>query len=185
MRGWRRRLRNTARRPRRGPATSSSPRATETSRRSPCCRRRAITAGRHAPRSGARWFEAALRLLPSDAAPADRLALLAALAGAWAATGRFEESHSTLLEAIELVAEDDVAARVPLIARCAAVEQRLGRHDQARRRLLAALDALQDRSSAQAVELMLALVSDALYRGAFEDMRGSSAGGAALRGRPR
>jgi hypothetical protein len=50
-----------------------------------------------APTSAARWFEAALRLLPLSAPVAERSDLLLALAGAKAATGAFEEGHAALL----------------------------------------------------------------------------------------
>ena len=84
-----------------------------------------------APDSAARWFAAALRLLPNDAPRGRRIELLTALARAQAATGRFEDSRSALLEAIDLAGEDDADGR--LAAACAGTEQLLGRHEEAHR----------------------------------------------------
>ena len=52
---------------RRAPTTSSARRGRATSPLSPSCARRARTAARLAPESAARWFGAALRLLPQTA----------------------------------------------------------------------------------------------------------------------
>ena len=51
-----------------------------------------------APASSARWFAAALRVLPHDAPPEERLGLLMALAAALATSGQLEQSRSTLLD---------------------------------------------------------------------------------------
>ena len=59
-------------------------------------------AAQRAPASAAHWFEAALGLLPAPRPPSERVELLMALAGAKAATGRFEEARAALLESIEL-----------------------------------------------------------------------------------
>ena len=58
-----------------------------------------------APAIAARWYEAALRILP---AAGDRVALLTALASAHASTGRVEPALRALLDALE-IAPDDVA----------------------------------------------------------------------------
>ena len=121
------------------------------------------------PESAARWFAAALRLLPGDAAPGRRIELLTALAGAQAATGRFENSRSALLNAIELAGEDDAGGR--LAAACARTEQLLGRHEEARQRLADALAGLPDPGSPDAFELMLALAGGAFFRSDFEEMQ--------------
>ena len=128
-------------------------------------------AAARAPAIAARWFEAALRLLGSQAGedPFRRLGLLVPLAGALAATGRLERALDTLTDALALVELADL--RVRLIAACAACENLLGRHDAAHARLLAALDALDDRDGAAAAALYAELASDALYDGDFEGMR--------------
>jgi DNA-binding NarL/FixJ family response regulator len=132
-----------------------------------------------APESAARWFAAAMRLLPNDAAPGRRIELLTALARAQAATGRFEDSRAALLEAIDLAGDGDADGR--LAAACAGTEQLLGRHEQARRRLAGALERLPERASPEAFELMLALAGGAFFRADFEAMHteGARAMGAA------
>ena len=96
-----------------------------------------------APESAARWFEIALGLLPQNSPPAGRVELLMALAGAHAATGRFEESRTALLESIDLTPGDEEAVRVSLIGACAGVEQLLGHHEEAHARLTTALERLR------------------------------------------
>lgn len=127
------------------------------------------TAARRAPASAARWFAAALDLLPDAAPPTERVNLLVALAGSQAATGRFEESRTALLDAIELAGDPDL--RVQLIGACAGVEQLLGRHEEARARLTDALGGVADASSAQAVTLMLHLADGDFYRMDYVGMR--------------
>jgi DNA-binding CsgD family transcriptional regulator len=129
-------------------------------------------AAARAPAIAARWFEAALRLLGTQAGddPFRRLGLLVPLAGALAATGQLERALDTLDEALALVEMADL--RVRLIAACAACENLLGRHDAAHARLLAALDALADQESAAAAALHAELAADALYDSDFDAMRG-------------
>src|SRR4051812_52990 len=57
-----------------------------------------------APVTAARWFSAALRLLPAGAPVEDRVQLLLPMAQAQAATGAFDHSHATLLEILRRVA---------------------------------------------------------------------------------
>jgi DNA-binding NarL/FixJ family response regulator/tetratricopeptide (TPR) repeat protein len=129
-------------------------------------------AAKRAPVSAARWFAVALGLLPEKAERSQRMDLLIALAGAQAATGRFEASRTALLESIDLTARDETKLRVQLIGSCAAVEQLLGHHEQAHARLAATLGELTDGSSPQAVELMLHLAAGDFYRMDYEGMRG-------------
>ena len=128
-------------------------------------------AARRAPVSAARWFSAALELLPASAPPAERMGLLTALAGSQAATGRFEESRAALTESIELTSGEDTTVRVPLICACAGVEQLLGHHEAARERLTAALAAVPNPSSPEAVDLMIHLAAGDFYRIDYEGMR--------------
>ena len=121
-----------------------------------------------APATAARWFSAALRLLP-DAAPADqRVELLLANATALAATGRFADAHSALLESVAIVPDKATPTRIRLAATCARVEHLLGLHDEAHARLTTALDSLPDASGPEAVALMLELAADAVYRLQYE-----------------
>ena len=124
-----------------------------------------------APASAARWFSAALRLLP-DAAPAEqRVGLLLARARALAAQGRLAESHADLLESIALAPAEAVGLRVQLTTTCAGVERLLGRHEEAHARLVAGLDQLPDPAAADAISLMIELAIDALFRAEPEAVR--------------
>ena len=116
------------------------------------------------PAGAARWFAAALRLLPASAATTERVALLTSLAGSLAATGQFEGARSALLESLELVPDDDVALRVRLTVSCAGVEQLLGRHAEACERMERTLEALDDPRSPEAVGLMISLALDSMFR---------------------
>jgi DNA-binding NarL/FixJ family response regulator len=129
-------------------------------------------AAKRAPASAARWFAAALGLLPDNAERSERVTLLMALARAQAATGRFEDSRTALLESIELASEDESPMRVQLIGACAGIEQLLGHHEEAHVRLSATLNGLSDSGSPQAVELMLKLAAGDFYRMDYEGMRG-------------
>ena len=128
----------------------------------------AQTIAERAPESAARWYAAALRLLPSDAVPGRRIELLTALARAQAATGRFEDGRSSLLEAIAIAGDRDADGR--LAAACAGMEQLLGRHEEAHRRLASALERVPNPASADGFELMLALAGGAFFRSDFDAM---------------
>jgi DNA-binding NarL/FixJ family response regulator len=128
-------------------------------------------AAERAPSSAARWFHAALRILPETAPPEERGRLLMALAGSWAAIGRLEDSRAALLETLELIPAGDSATRVKLISSCAAVEQLLGRHAEAHDRLAGALAELPGDDSAEAAALMFDLALDAFYGMDYEGMR--------------
>ncbi|HET8949749.1 MAG TPA: AAA family ATPase [Solirubrobacteraceae bacterium] len=117
-----------------------------------------------APASAARWFSAALRLLPGDVSGGQRVELLLARARALAAEGRLAESHADLLESIQLAPADAVGLRVQLATTCAGVERLLGRHGEAHERLVAGLDQLPDRAGPDAIALMIELAIDGLFR---------------------
>jgi ATP/maltotriose-dependent transcriptional regulator MalT len=127
-----------------------------------------------APASAARWFGAALRLLPDSAPAEERGALLMARGGALAATGQLEDAHTDLLETIRLVPGDALALRVKLTVACAGVEHLLGRHEDAYQRLQDALEHLPDTVGPEAVALMVELGIDGLFRAEFDDMRESA-----------
>jgi DNA-binding CsgD family transcriptional regulator len=124
---------------------------------------------RLAPSSAARWFGAALRLLPQTAPSEERATLLLTRAGSLTATGRFAESRADLLDCIEIAPRD---RRVGVTTACAAVEHLLGRQQEAHRHLATALAELGDTESAEAVELMIELTVDGSYAGDFDAMRG-------------
>ena len=120
-------------------------------------------AAQRSPASAARWYAAALRLLPEQAPGEERVELLLARAQALSAIGEFAESHSAMLESIEIVPSDAVALRVRLTVSCARVERQLGHHRDARNRLERALDELEDPDSPLAVDLMIGVAADDVY----------------------
>ena len=120
----------------------------------------AATAPR-APAAAARWYEAALRLLP--AADVERqVELRVALASAQRSLD-LEACHATLLEAMNVLGAGAGARHVELTALTAAVEHWLGRHEDAHRRLVRAWEELPDRSTAAAAALQIELAVDGLY----------------------
>ncbi len=127
------------------------------------------TAARLAPASAARWFAAALRLLPQNAPAQERVELLLSQAEALTATAHFAESHSALGEAIAIAPEDSVL-RAKLTRTCAGVEHLLGKQDQAHARLAHALQALPESASAEAVALMIELALNGFYRTEYQSM---------------
>jgi ATP/maltotriose-dependent transcriptional regulator MalT len=116
-----------------------------------------------APAIAARWYGAALRLLPDGSE--ERLELLAALAGASASIGRFKDAHAATLEALAL------APSVERTAAVAGIELVLGDHDRARARLAAAVEELSDGESPAAAIVMLALAHSHVFTGQYESMR--------------
>ena len=106
-------------------------------------RQAGAAAAHRAPASAARWFTAALRLLPPSGPAAERIELLSARAAALAATGQFAGSRAALLESLALT-PDSAGTTVRLTAACAAVEHLLGRSDEAHRHLIDALAAVSD-----------------------------------------
>jgi DNA-binding CsgD family transcriptional regulator len=127
-----------------------------------------------APASAARWYEAALRLLPHDASDAgERAGLLGQLAGVLAGVGKFAESREALLELLALLPADPAAPRARVTAACAGIEHLLGRHEEAHARLVRALDELDGHQSADAATLMLDLAMDAYYAGDYSQMHES------------
>ncbi len=120
-----------------------------------------------APGAAARWFEAALRLLP--AADRERQAeLRVALASALRSVGELERCRSILLEAIDLLPAESAERRLELVALCAAVEHWMGRHDEAHARLTRAWDDLPPGATPEAAALQIELAVDGLYEMDFE-----------------
>jgi DNA-binding NarL/FixJ family response regulator len=126
-------------------------------------------AGR-APGTAARWFEAALRLLPDTAPPQQRVGLLLARAQALAAIGQMHESYEALERSLGLTPDAAAAMRTGLTVACAGVERYLGHHKRANRRLNDALDA-SPAGSPEAVSLLIELANDGLYRVDFGAMQ--------------
>jgi DNA-binding CsgD family transcriptional regulator len=130
------------------------------------------SAAQRAPASAARWFAAALRVLPETAPADERLELLLARSEALAATGQFADSHELLLECARIAPAGTEAQGLRVTAACVRVEHLLGRHDQAHARLSQALAELGDPDSAVAVAVMIELAVDSMYRTEYDEMRG-------------
>jgi DNA-binding CsgD family transcriptional regulator len=124
-----------------------------------------------APASAARWYEAALRLLPHDPDDADeRAELLGQLAGVLAGVGKFAESRDALLELLDVLPPGPSALRAGATAGCAGLEHLLGRHEEAHARLLRALAELEDQASPEGAALMLDLAMDAYFGADYDRM---------------
>ena len=136
-----------------------------------------IDAGRatakRAPATAARWYAAALRLLPAGDERRGRLEEDIARAH-WAA-GALVEARAMLEEALESAGDDDPATRCRLAADCARVEQWLDRPERARRRLALELDRVDDLRSPEGLALRLALAFDALSGLGLEQSRSLAA----------
>ena len=124
-----------------------------------------------APATAARWFGAALGLLPDDAPAADRVALGLQQARALIATGRFDDGHEALRQCLEILPADGGMLRTQVATMLARVEHLLGRHEQAHARLLQALDELPEHACEHCVALMIELTMDGLHRMDYEAMR--------------
>jgi ATP/maltotriose-dependent transcriptional regulator MalT len=135
-------------------------------------REAADASAQRAPGSAARWYRAALRLLPHDARDdEERAAVLERLAAVLAGIGHYEESRAALLELVTVVSAESPARRVRASAMCARIEHLLGRHEAAHERLLDALDQLPGQDSVDRAALMLDLAMDAYFRRDYERMR--------------
>jgi DNA-binding CsgD family transcriptional regulator/tetratricopeptide (TPR) repeat protein len=126
---------------------------------------------RLAPASAARWFGAALRLLPQTASSDERLGLLLARAGSLAATGQLVAANTDLVDCFEIATQYARGWCVRVATACAAIEHQLGLEKEAQGHLSAALHDLGDPQSAEAVELMIELAVGALHAGDFTAMR--------------
>ena len=133
--------------------------------------------GARAPVVAARWFEAALRLLPASDA-AHQIGVRRQLAGALRAAGQLEPCRAALLEAIELIEDPADPTRIDLTTHCAVVERWLGRDREAHERLTRAWEALPDGATAGHAALQVELAIDGVFDRDFE--RAIEAGQAAL-----
>jgi DNA-binding NarL/FixJ family response regulator len=117
-----------------------------------------------APATAARFFAAALRLLP-EGAPA-RTELHSRLADAQAAAGDAAAARQTLLDALRGAPDDH---RLALTVSLANQEWWLGGHEDARRRLHVALAGLPAEPSPDRIRLRLALALTALMACELDD----------------
>jgi DNA-binding NarL/FixJ family response regulator len=116
-----------------------------------------------APATAARWFAAALRLLPEDADSAPRVALLGALASALGTAGHLQESRDTLAAILKELPVALAAERGRVIAFMARLDHLLGRGGDGRRMLEQTLAGVADRCSSEAARLEFALAVDSFF----------------------
>jgi DNA-binding NarL/FixJ family response regulator len=128
------------------------------------------SAARLAPESAARWFGAALRLLPDNAPAEDRVALLLARAEALAAIGDLRRNHEALLQAVAIVPQELRSLSTTVATACAGVERRLGRYEQAHARLRSALRGLPEPASVESAALLIELTLNEFYRSRYDAM---------------
>ncbi|MEU7628751.1 AAA family ATPase [Nocardia sp. NPDC049220] len=112
-----------------------------------------------APVAAARWFRAALRLLPDSAQTEQRMALMLALAEALRASGRLRESREVLGDALTLVSPAAPEDRARMMAMLAVTEQGLGNAAEGRRLLTSSL-ALTPPDTVEAAALELELIKN-------------------------
>lgn len=129
-----------------------------------------VAAARLAPESAARWYGAALRLLPETAPVEQRVELLLDRAGALSAAGHFADSHDALLAAIEIAPSHLCGLYTTAVTACAGVERQLGRYEQAHERLMRALRDLPGKASVESVELLIELTLNDFYRSRYDAM---------------
>ncbi|MFQ6395602.1 AAA family ATPase [Nocardia sp. KC 131] len=96
-------------------------------------------AAARAPVAAARWFEAALRLLPDDDPSERRVSLSLDLAEALTTTGRLGDGNAALRRALDLLPAAAARDRRRITAMIVRIEQGLGNASEARRLLSAAL----------------------------------------------
>jgi DNA-binding CsgD family transcriptional regulator len=124
-----------------------------------------------APTTAARWFDAALRLLPEgDGLEQRRLELLVPLARARGSSGQLEASRETLREVLDLLPAEAGAIRGQVIAFMSLIDHLLGRHGEARETLMRALADLPDSTSGDAAALKAELAADCFFLGEWEGM---------------
>ena len=126
-----------------------------------------------APATAARWYGAALRLLPARTGDAARCGVLLARAEVLCVAGDLAASRATLTEAGPLLAAADPPTRVRASALAARVEQLRGRHEEAVALLHRALATAPGADEAAALALELATAE--LLRGDFAAARAAAA----------
>ena len=117
-----------------------------------------------APASGARLFEAALRILPPSAPVEQRATLLDLLAASRMTIGLFEDAYEAVSERAALTPSAPLAEQLRLTTVMASMENLIGRNHQAHARLQRAFDDLPDRGTPEAAALMAEIGIDAFFR---------------------
>lgn len=121
-----------------------------------------------APATAARWFRAALRLLPTDAPPERRLELLIALATSLATSGSVEESRARLAEALTLLSPEQLVIKARLAGAIARLDHMTGRHGGARELLERAVGEVGANPSEGSTALRLELAMDHWFADEWE-----------------
>jgi DNA-binding CsgD family transcriptional regulator len=131
----------------------------------------ARAAAPRAPLTAGRWLRTALRLLPPEFDPAERLRLLVEAAGALASAGADEESVAEFEQALALVPPDQVRARADLIAKLAEARRRSGLPFESRALLASALESPDELGGPVARAVRLELAIDHYWHGEFGPLR--------------
>jgi ATP/maltotriose-dependent transcriptional regulator MalT len=136
-----------------------------------------LTAAAHdvaprAPAVAARWFEAALDLLPADSSAERQLELLTPMAASLTAAGRTAQSREVLGRVLALLPDGELELRAKVVVMVARVDQMLGRHGRARQLIERALCDSQD--SASTCVLLLAVGIDHWHARKPELLRSSA-----------
>ena len=127
-------------------------------------------AAQRAPATAARWFRAALNLLPGDDNQR-KLELLVSLSTALGSAGRLEDARRTLLATIDVMPVGEHALRARAATWVARLDHALGRQGEARALLERTLADLPDTRSSAGAALELELVMDQLFTAELEPMR--------------
>ena len=127
---------------RRAPTTSSSPRVRGDAAAIELLLEAGDANAPRAPAGAARWYAAALRLIPDEDRPARLRTLIAPRRRCCASTGDLDALLGRAARGDRPRPRRRRRPRVRLTSACAACENFLGRHEPAERRLAAALDAL-------------------------------------------
>jgi DNA-binding NarL/FixJ family response regulator len=122
-----------------------------------------------APAAAAGWYSAALRLLPDQHDPAQRLELTLAVAASLGSAGKLQESRDAFQEVLALLPPDP-GVQGSAVAAAALIEHLLGKHDEAQGLLLSALANLDGRS-AVAAELKLGIAVGCFFSADWSGMR--------------
>ena len=126
-----------------------------------------------APATAAHWLEAALAIMPAEAAgPGRQVELLLEVAGLRAVSGQLAEGREAAREVLRRLPLGDHARRAKAARFCALMERQLDRPQEARAVLLDELRRIPDPQSATAVPLRTRLVAESLMRG---DVRAAQA----------
>ncbi len=121
-------------------------------------------AAARAPGSAAHWYDAALRLLPSDAESLGRrLEIQVPMATALGSAGKVVESRDVLLDVLEELPPEMAPLRVQILPFVGLLEHLLGNHDAVPPMLERALAELDDRDSPESVRLLADLATDRFY----------------------